>query len=224
MFIFSWLIPLESGNLMVTQTELNKFNFLKKLAFDLGAEDAKVIPASKVVVENRIVLKCKIGCSKYGKTMMCPPHTPTAEEFKRIVSEYKYALFVKFISAAEIDDDLRSYLSKPENEIPEDMKEKSQKFWNEWKNEKTRLLNVVLDLEKEAVHNGYPLPFGLISGSCQLCEKCSLKQGSCLHPDKARFSEEAVGVNVKATAENAGIKFTFPSGRNPESFGLLLID
>jgi predicted metal-binding protein len=40
----------------------------------------------------------------------------------------------------------------------------------------------------------------------------------------ARPSEDAVGVNVKKTAKNAGIEFVFPFPKNPESFALLLID
>jgi predicted metal-binding protein len=40
----------------------------------------------------------------------------------------------------------------------------------------------------------------------------------------ARYSEDAVGVNVKKTAKNAGITFVFPFSKNPESFALLLID
>ena len=39
-----------------------------------------------------------------------------------------------------------------------------------------------------------------------------------------RYSEEGVGVNVKATAEKAGLKFTLPFKKNPETFALLLID
>jgi len=38
------------------------------------------------------------------------------------------------------------------------------------------------------------------------------------------MSEDAIGVNVKKTAANAGIEYTFPFTKNPESFALLLID
>ena len=44
------------------------------------------------------------------------------------------------------------------------------------------------------------------------------------HPNLARYSEDAVGVNVKKTAQNAGIIVAFPFEKNPESFALLLID
>jgi predicted metal-binding protein len=63
-----------------------------------------------------------------------------------------------------------------------------------------------------------------ISGHCQLCEKCNTETRICRHPELARWSEDAVGVNVKKTAANAGITVTFPFAKNPESFAILLID
>jgi predicted metal-binding protein len=211
---------------MVSQNELEKFDFLRKLALELGAADAKVIPADKIVVENRVVLKCKVGCTHYGKTLTCPPYTPTAEEFRKIVGEYSYALFMKFKSQATADSELAKVLSKAETDpaIPQDVKEKVQKFWAAWKDDKRKMLSAVVDLEKAAMRKGYTLAVGFVSGSCQLCEKCNVETGICVNPTMARYSEDAVGVNVKKTAKNAGISVTFPFEKNPESFALLLID
>jgi predicted metal-binding protein len=204
---------------------LEKFEFLRKLALELGAVDAKIITADKVVVEDRIVLKCKVGCPNYGKTLACPPYTPTAEEFRKIVSEYGYALFMKFESKAKADAEIALYLSKAENDpsIPEDIKGKVREFWVAWKEDKLKMLSAVHALEKAAMNKGYPLAVGLVSGYCQLCEKCTLDRATCIYPTKARYSEEAVGVNVQATAKNAGIKTKFPFDKNPSSFALILI-
>jgi predicted metal-binding protein len=43
---------------MKSEADKNKFDFLKDLALELGATEAKIIPANEVVVENRVVLKC----------------------------------------------------------------------------------------------------------------------------------------------------------------------
>ena len=211
---------------MVSQSELEKFDFLRKLALELGAADAKVIPADKIVVENRVVLKCKVGCTHYGKTLTCPPYTPTAEEFRKIVGEYSYALFMKFKSQATADSELAKVLSKAETDptIPQDVKEKARKFWAAWKDDKRKMLSAVVDLEKAAMRKGYTLAVGFVSGACELCEKCNVETGICVNPTMARYSEDAVGVNVKKTAKNAGISVTFPFEKNPESFALLLID
>jgi len=211
---------------MLSQTGLEKFDFLRKLALELGAADAKVIPADKVVVEDRVVLKCKVGCTNYGKTLTCPPYTPTANEFRKIVREYSYALFMKFKSNAEADEELAKNLSDAETnpKIPVDVKAKAEKFWKTWKDDKRKMLQSVVDLEKAAMKQGYTLAVGFVSGACQLCEKCNLKTRICVHPTQARYSEDAVGVNVKKTAKNACISVSFPFEKTPESFALLLID
>lgn len=215
------------GDLRVPHdNELAKFDFLRELALELGAADAKIIPASKVVVEDRVVLKCRFGCKDYGKTLACPPYTPTPSEFRKIVSEYNYAMFMKFKSKAEADVELQQNLSKPENDpmLSEDVRERVKKFWATWKEDKRWMLETVVRLEKAAMSRGYPLAVGFISGSCQLCEKCDLETRICRHPEMARPSEDALGVNVRKTAQNAGIEVTFPFAKNPESFALLLID
>ena len=211
---------------MPSQMELDKFDFLRTLALDMGALDAKIIPADKVVVEDRIVLKCKVGCSHYGKTLACPPYTPTPEEFRKIVKDYSYALFMKFESKATADPELAKHLSKPATDptIPEDLKEKVREFWAAWKADKLQMLSTVHAIEKAAMNKGYPLAVGLVSGHCQLCEECTLDRATCVYPTKARYSEDGVGVNVKATAKNADIKAKFPFDKNPASFALVLID
>jgi predicted metal-binding protein len=210
---------------MAPKNELEKFDFLRKLALELGASDAKVIPAKKVVVEDRVVLKCKVGCNNYGKTLACPPYTPSAEEFRKIVGEYNYALFMKFTSKAQADPELQKSLSISDtSKLPKETKEKVDEFWASWKNDKKEMLTSVVKLEKEAMRGGYSLAISFVSGSCQLCDKCQTETRICVHPDMARYSEDAVGVNVKKTAKNAGIKFVFPFPKNPESFALLLID
>jgi predicted metal-binding protein len=210
---------------MAKADKIKSLDFLKKKAFELGASDAKIIPVKKIVIEDRVVFKCKLGCEKYGKTLACPPHAPTPEEFRKIVSEYHYAVFMKYKTHVVGDSDLIKYLSKADDpSVPAEMKLKVEKFWSGWKDEMKRLLYIVHDLEKTAAKEGFLLAVGLVSGACQLCEKCNIEKGVCIHPTMRRYSEEGVGVNVKATAEKAGIKFTLPFDKNPETFALLLIE
>ena len=210
---------------MTKGDKMRSLDFLRKQALELGAAAAKVIPADKIVIEDRVVFKCKVGCEKYGKTLACPPYAPSPEEFRKIVSEYRYALFMKFKSQAKGDSEVIKYLTKTEDpSVSKEMKAKVDSFWSAWNKDKKKLLNVVLQLEKTASEEGYPLAVGLVPGSCQLCEKCNVEKGLCIHPAMKRYSEEGVGVNVKATSEKTGIKFTLPFKKNPETFALLLID
>jgi len=210
---------------MTKDEKMDSFDFLRKQALDLGATDVKIISAKKIVIEDRVVFKCQLGCEKYGKTLACPPYAPSPEKFRKIVSEYHYALFMKFNSQAQADPELIKYLAKTEDPtIPKDIKTKVDNFWSAWKIDEHKLRTTVIQLEKLASSKGYLLATGLVSGSCTLCEKCNVEKGLCVHPMAKRYSEEGVGVNVKATAEKAGIKFTLPFIKNPETFALLLID
>ena len=206
-------------------TMMESLAFIREQALELGALDARIIPVEKIVIEDRVVFKCQLGCEKYGKTLACPPYAPSPEMFRKIVSEYRYALFMKFKSHAEGDAELIKYLTKANDPaVPEEMKAKVESFWSAWKEDMKKLLNTVIELEKAAAGRGYLLAIGLVSGSCQSCEKCNVEKGLCMHPTMKRYSEEGVGVNVKATAEKAGLKFTLPFEKNPETYALLLID
>ena len=210
---------------MAKVDKMKSFDYLRARALELGALDAKVIPVEKIVIEDRVVLKCKLGCEKYGKTLACPPYAPSPDEFRKVVSEYRYALFMKFKSQAEGDAELIKYLTKRNDPaVPKEMKAKVDVFWSAWRDDMKKLLTTVIALEKVAAEKGYLLAIGLVSGSCQLCEKCNMEKGICLHPAMRRYSEEGVGVNVKATAEKADLKFSLPFEKNPETFALLLID
>ena len=211
---------------MSSENGAEKFQFLVKLALENGATDAKIIPTNKVVIENRVVLKCKVGCNHYGKTLACPPYTPSAGEFRKIVSEYSYAMFMKYKSNAEATPEVLAKLMVAETDttVSKEIKEKAAKFWQDWKDDKRKMLESVVGLEKAAMNKGYSLAISFISGHCQLCEKCNTETRICRNPNLARWSEDAVGVNVKKTAANAGISITFPFAKNPESFAILLID
>ena len=205
---------------------IHEFDFLRTLALNLGATEARVIPAGAVVVENRVVLKCRIGCDDYGKKLTCPPFVPKVDEFRKMLKDYKYALIVKFKSPAEADKDVSRNLlrSQYDSTISRDLREKASKFWSDWKNDKKRILLAALELEKAAFNKGYTFAVGFTSGSCGLCEKCNVEAGICLHPTMARCPEHAVGVNMKKTAEKAGMPISFPIKGKPEPTALLLID
>lgn len=58
----------------------------------LGADDAKVIDPKQVVTEPWVSFKCRYGCSYYGKSLCCPPHTPSAAETREILDCYSTAI------------------------------------------------------------------------------------------------------------------------------------
>ena len=201
------------------------FDFLLDEAKRLGAAEAKIIGSKKVVVEDRVLLKCRTGCDAYGKKFVCPPHTPTPDEFRNMLREYRSVLIVKFPAEAEAEEGVGRSLHKHQYspETSSVLREETKDFWNAWGRDKKRILLAMLDLEKAAFNRGYTLAVSLTAGSCTLCAKCEMEV-SCSHPTMARYPEHALGVNVKKTLKNAGISITFPFVRHPEGVGMLLID
>ncbi len=202
-----------------------QFNFLLEEAKRLGAREAKIIGSNKVVVEDRVLLKCRTGCDSYGKKFVCPPYTPTPDEFRRMLKEYKKVLIVKFPAEAEAQEDVGRSLQKNQSspETPPDLRERTKDFWDVWGGDKRRILLAMLELEKAAFNRGYTLAVSLTAGSCTLCAKCNM-EATCTHPTMARYPEHALGVNVKKTLKNAGMSIKFPFEKHPEGIGMLLID
>jgi len=200
--------------------------FLEEKAKELGAIEAKVIPVSDVVVEDRVLLKCKTGCDDYGSKLCCPPYAPTVDEFRRMLKDYRYAMFMKFRSEAATDDAVARNLMRNiyDPDVGVEVKDKALKFNAEWSEDARRILLIVLELEQTAFNSGYPFAVGFMAGSCTLCAKCNVSAKVCAHPTMMRYPEHAVGVNMIKTAERAGSSIKFPIKGRPEPTGLLLID
>ncbi len=213
------------ANQRVKTKKSERFDFLLDEAKRLGAVEAKIIGPEKVVVEDRVLLKCRTGCDSYGKKFVCPPLTPTPDEFRRMLREYRKVLIVKFSAEAEAEEDVGRSLHKNQYspETPSTLREGTKDFWKAWGGDKKRILLAMLALEKAAFNRGYTLAVSLTAGSCTLCAECNMEV-SCSHPTMARYPEHALGVNVKKTLQNAGISITFPFERHPEGIGMLLID
>ena len=197
--------------------KIGEYRFLEKEAFKLGCTDASVILADQVVVENRVRLKCMVGCPTYGKNLKCPPYTPSIEEFRNILNEYSFAMVVKFKG-------------------PEMIKEGETKFWRDFDESSITwseishyykdMLTILLELERTAFNKGYTFATAFFAGRCKLCDECNIEEG-CLNPIMARFSAEAMGINVLKTSENAGITLRFNTEDNSGQttpIAVLLID
>jgi len=196
---------------------------LRKFATELGAEDGRIIATNKVVVENRVILKCKYWCEGYGANWSCPPFVPSPDEFRSILKEYKYALVTKFKCSAKVNEEIRGLLMnrEPHGKRGEELED----FYRIWGEDKRKAHRSLLKLEKFAFTKGFALALGLRPGSCNLCTQCDVKK-PCVHPESLRFSPEAVGVNLIKTLQNAGMSLNFPLwrlGETPSLVTMLLI-
>lgn len=187
---------------------------LRDLATELGAEDVRIIATDKVVVENRVVLRCKYWCEGYGANWTCPPFVPSPDEFRSILKEYRYAMVAKFRSSAKVTEEIRDLLMSRE---PHGTRgEELEDFYRIWGEDKRKAHECLLQLEKFAFAKGFAFALGLRPGSCNLCAQCDVKN-PCVHPKSLRFSPEAVGVNLVKTLQNAGMGLSVPLWKVGES-------
>ena len=89
----------------------------------------------------------------------------------------------------------------------------------------SRAKEIAARLERLAFLDGHYRALGLGSGPCTLCRSCAFEEG-CRHPDEARPSMEACGIDVYATARRHGFTINVVRNRrDPQHyFGLVLID
>jgi len=168
-------------------------------AVELGADAAQIIPADQVVVADWVRLKCQYGCGGYGERLTCPPHSPSPEVTRRVLSHYQQALLVHIGVAGG--------------------------GWKEEARQRRRLDKLIVALERELFLAGYYRAWGMGSGPCLLCKECD-PAGPCRFPDQARPSMEACGIDVYATVRQAGWEIeVVQTLESPcRLFGLVLIE
>lgn len=69
---------------------------IEKLCLDNKALGSKFISPESIVISYWTRYKCQYGCGSYGTSLCCPPHTPTPNETKKIISDYNLGLLVHF--------------------------------------------------------------------------------------------------------------------------------
>ena len=84
---------------------------------------------------------------------------------------------------------------------------------------------IAVELEREIFLAGFYRAFGLGAGPCPLCKECALDDG-CRHPETARPSMEAVGIDVYATVRKHGFTINVVRTHDDEQhyFGLVLVE
>ena len=71
---------------------MKKYAKYLKRAKELGAKEAKIIPAKSIVTAEWVRLKCQFGCDGYGASLCCPPHSPEPAETRRVLDSYRRAI------------------------------------------------------------------------------------------------------------------------------------
>ncbi|MBR5504219.1 MAG: DUF2284 domain-containing protein [Methanobrevibacter sp.] len=180
---------------MISLDELSKE--ITESTNDYENFEFKFIDTVSIVVEPWTRLKCQYGCPNYGKTLVCPPFTPKAEEFEEMLNSYKTAILFQ-ISLADMGDDL-GMITKIAVDIE----------------------NLCARL---GFYKAFGMGAGTCLVCKSKGEECDLNE--CKYPNEARPSGEACGVDVHKTIENNGYDLLGIDEENDSYFcyGLVLLD
>ncbi len=151
-------------------------------ALELGADEAEIIPASWVEVDERVRLKCAVPpCPNYRRCANCPPSLFDLDTIRKAFNRYSKAIIFK------------------NNVPPEDyVVERYYPHGQKWQRKSTEIAS---QLEGLAFSKGYCYAVGFGSGSCRdtLCNSlacAALDSGRCAHLLRARPSMEAMGIEI----------------------------
>ena len=84
----------------------------------MGLDGAKVIDPHSIVTAEWVRLKCQFGCTGFGFSHCCPPHTPTPDVTRRVIDSYRKAILLhRRLKKGERSRDLTQRVVRLEREI-----------------------------------------------------------------------------------------------------------
>jgi len=179
------LEPDEAG----LEQQLKKY---REKILELGASNAKIIPADDIPVDDRVLIKCQIPrCFGYGVSAHCPPNTLKPDELRHLLRQYHSTIFFT-------------------KDVPSEVIVRDRATIKERVSVYQDIFNIVSEVESMAFHDGHYLAFGFGAGSCRhtFCgreKSCRAMDGDrCRFSLKARPSMEAVGIDVYKMVAEAG--------------------
>src|SRR5512136_2998025 len=182
--------------------------------------DLRLISTEIIVVSDWVRLKCRYGCDNYGKRLGCPPFSPTPEETRAVLSEYRNAILARF-------------------EVKPDPKMAAKHGSRALSNSAVKMQKTMAELERAAFLAGCYKAFGMSAMPCALCETCVIEEMhkkdqavfpldgmKCRNKETMRPSMEACGIDVFKTLVNAGYRpqVLKSTREDVELFGLMLLD
>jgi len=172
----------------------------REKALELGASAAEVIPASDVVIQERVWMKCLVPrCGGAGKSPYCPPNTPQPDFMRKVFSQYQWTIVFRR-DVAPIEDYIPTSETRRQ-ELVSHLQKRGFVHGPTWE--------ILGRLESYVQSKGYDLAMGFSAGSCNAClcalAPCTVLRGEdCRHPLRARPSMEAVGIDVFDLASKVG--------------------
>jgi len=170
---------------------------LKKMAIDSGASKFVPVKPADIVTANWVRLKCQFGCKNYGTKLTCPPYSPSPEDTRKVLDEYRQAYLIRYDGFLDFD-------TYPPEHIDQTMTKLS-----------LHVCRAIYEMERFAFLSGYYKAFAYGAHRCRKCDVCALyEHKGCKFPADTRPSLESAGIDVFATARNAGLEAHVIQNRN----------
>jgi predicted metal-binding protein len=65
-----------------------------KKALEMGVDGAKRIDPRSVATADWVRMKCQFGCTGFGLSLCCPPHSPTPDITRKVIDSYEKAILL----------------------------------------------------------------------------------------------------------------------------------
>jgi predicted metal-binding protein len=159
-----------------------------KSAGELGIETCLEFDTSLLVPEERIRGYCyENKCGNYRNHYMCPPYVGSIEEIRARLSTFGRGVLLQYSKHVDVRNDIAGVMQT-----------------------RVDFHRKILQLEAVLKGKGVDGVWGMVGGSCALCEVCRAKfDEPCPFPDEARTSLEAIAVDVLALLERFGLDNNF---------------
>jgi len=148
--------------------------------------------------EGLIALCAQNACGHYDTSWTCPPGCGEMEALQKKIQGYPNGVVLQM--KYDIED---SFDFEGMQRAGDDFNERFFKMQAKC---------------KETIGSDF---YALKAGSCHLCDTCTYPDEPCVHPDTARPSIEACGINVSALCKLAGIPYIY--GANTVAYVALFL-
>lgn len=157
---------------------------VKVFARQLGADACAEFEVQSLVPEQRIRDYClENRCGNYHRNYMCPPYSGSLAEIETRLKKFRHGILLQYTKLIDVHNDAGGV-----------------------EQSKVDFHRKILQLEDLLRGEGVRGVWGLIGGSCALCEVCGAKQDKpCLYPEQARTSPESISIDVMALLGRFGL-------------------
>ena len=161
---------------------------IAELAQQSGISACRQFDSSVLTPEQNVRDFCSENkCGNYGSHYMCPPHIGSLDEVRIQLRPFQRAILLQYSRPLDVKGDRLGLRAT-----------------------KLDFHTKVLALEEHLRSRGVRQLWGMVGGSCELCEACAAKfDKPCPNPDKARTSLAAIGIDVLRLLDSLGLDNKF---------------